>query len=245
MEKIAIFGATSAIATETARLFAKEGATIALIARDGDKLERLAEDLKVRGASDVKVLPFNALELESHTPVVASVLSSLGGLDRVLIAHGSLSDQTKCQESWETTEEALLINLISPLKLLTELAVYFEEKGSGNITVISSVAGDRGRKSNYVYGTCKAALTTFMQGLRNRLAKRGVSVTTIKPGFVDTPMTGHLPKTKLFASAESVGARIFTAMKRGEDVVYTPLVWLVIMTIIKSIPEGIFKKLSL
>ena len=245
MEKIAIFGATSAIATETARLFARDGATLALIARDVDKLERLAEDLKVRGARDVMVLPFDAKDVDGHGEMVKSTISTLQGLDRVLIAHGSLPDQPACEESWAATEEAFIVNMLSPIRLVSELAVYFEEQGRGNITVISSVAGDRGRKSNYVYGTSKGALSTFLQGVRNRLAKKGVSVTTIKPGFVDTPMTGHIPKTKLFASAEAVGARIYKAMKAGEDVVYTPLIWFAIMTIITSIPERIFKRLSL
>jgi decaprenylphospho-beta-D-erythro-pentofuranosid-2-ulose 2-reductase len=245
MERILIIGATSAIATETARLFAKGGAALALVARDQDKLERLTEDLRVRGAHDVYPITFDAAALDTHAAVLREAISKLGEIDKVLIAHGSLPDQAACEDSWDITANALAINLLSPLRFLTDLATYFEGRGSGNITVISSVAGDRGRKSNYVYGTSKAALSTFLGGLRNRLAKKGVTVTTIKPGFVDTPMTGHIPKTKLFASASAVGARVHKAMVRGEDVVYTPIIWLAIMTVITAIPERIFKKLSI
>jgi len=128
---------------------------------------------------------------------------------------------------------------------LTWLANYFEKRGKGNITVISSVAGDRGRQSNYIYGSAKGALSVFLQGLRNRLAPRGVSVTTIKPGFIDTPMTADIKKGPLFASAELVGTRVYKAMKRGESVVYTPFFWRFIMLIIIHIPECIFKRLKL
>jgi short-subunit dehydrogenase len=245
MEKILIIGATSAIATETARLFAQEGADIALLARDQGKLERLTEDLRVRRAHEVFPIFFDALDLDRHVGALKEAVDKLGYIDRALIAYGSLPNQSECQESWAKAQEALTINMISPLLLLTELGSYFESRGQGNITIISSVAGDRGRQSNYVYGTGKSALSTFTQGLRNRLAKVGVSVTTVKPGFVDTPMTGHLPKTKMFASAQAVGSRVHRAMKRGEDVVYTPIIWWPIMTVIKAIPEKIFKKLSL
>jgi short-subunit dehydrogenase len=163
----------------------------------------------------------------------------------VLIAHGDLPDQVDCQRTYEKTESALRSNLLSPIAFLTWLANYFEARRKGNITVIGSVAGDRGRQSNYVYGTAKGGLATFLQGLRNRLAPAGVSVTTIKPGFVDTPMTQHLPKGPLFAEAHTVGQRIHKAMLRGESVVYTPWFWRFIMAIILHIPEAIFKKMRL
>jgi decaprenylphospho-beta-D-erythro-pentofuranosid-2-ulose 2-reductase len=245
MKRVVIIGATSAIATQTARNFAADGAALFLIARNQEKLASLAADLQVRGASAVSTATFNASDLPSHEQLMESAARSLGEIDAALIAHGDLPDQKKCQASWQATEDALRTNLESPIAFLTWLGNYFESRRQGNITVISSVAGDRGRQSNYVYGAAKGALSTFLQGLRNRLAPLGVSVTTIKPGFVDTPMTQHLPKGPLFASAETVGARVYKAMKRGESVVYAPFFWRFIMLIIQHIPECIFKKLKL
>jgi short-subunit dehydrogenase len=170
---------------------------------------------------------------------------ALGEIDAALIAHGDLPNQGECQRGWTDTESALTTNFLSPVAFLTWLGNYFDTRGKGNITVISSVAGDRGRQSNYIYGSAKGALSVFLQGLRNRLAPRGVSVTTIKPGFIDTPMTAAIKKGPLFASAELVGKRIHKAMKRGESVVYTPFFWRFIMLIIIHIPECIFKKLKL
>ena len=124
-------------------------------------------------------------------------------------------------------------------------ANYFEKEKKGCIAVISSVAGDRGRQSNYIYGAAKGGVTTFLQGLRNRLSPSGVSVVTIKPGMVDTPMTAHLPKSPLFAKPSDVGKGIYKAMLAGKDIAYLPVYWKLIMFVIKIIPEGIFKKMRL
>lgn len=245
MKKIVIIGATSAIATETARCFAREGAALHLVGRNQETLERLAQDLRVRGAQHVSTSTFDAHSPDSHAEVIRNAVHQLKELDAALIAHGELPSQERCEAEWESCESALRVNLLSPIALLTELASYFITKGGGNITVISSVAGDRGRQSNYVYGAAKGGLSIFLQGLRNRLAHLGVTVTTVKPGFVDTPMTAHLAKGPLFASADRVGARIYRAMERGESVVYTPWFWGIIMRIIALIPEEIFKKLRL
>lgn len=245
MKKIVIIGATSAMATETARIFAQQGATLFLAARNAEKLERLADDLRVRSGAQVHTATFDAHDLGSHQPVMEKALAALGDIDAALIAHGDLPDQRECERSWHAAERSLATNFLSPIAFLTWLANFFEGRKKGNITVISSVAGDRGRQSNYVYGAAKGGLTTFLQGLRNRLAHHGVSVTTIKPGFVDTPMTANLKKGPLFASAESVGKRIYKAMTRGESVVYAPCFWRIIMLIILHIPEFVFKKLRL
>jgi short-subunit dehydrogenase len=245
MNNVMIIGATSAIATEVAREFAQSGAALFLFARNQERLETLANDLRVRGAKTVHTATFDAHDLESHQRRLEQAVELLGDLDAVLIAHGDLPDQTECQRGYQATERALQTNLLSPIAFLTWLANYFERRGRGNITVIGSVAGDRGRQSNYVYGTAKGALATFLQGLRNRLNFCGVTVTTIKPGFVDTPMTQHLPKGPLFAEARTVARRIHKAMTRGQTVVYTPWFWRFIMLIIQHIPESIFKKLRL
>jgi short-subunit dehydrogenase len=231
--------------TETARIFAREGASLHVVARDHERLERLAADLRVRGAHAVSTRTFDATQPGTHADVVRSAIQELGELEAALIGHGTLPSQEGCQTAWSSAEEAFIVNLMSPVALLTELATYFEGRKSGNITVISSVAGDRGRQSNYVYGATKGGLSIFLQGLRNRLAHYGVSVTTIKPGFVDTPMTAHIAKGPLFASPEKVGARIHKAMRRGESVVYTPWFWRIIMGIIVLVPEAIFKKMRL
>ena len=245
MKKIVIIGATSAVATETARCFALQGADLFLAGRNQEKLERLAQDLRVRGASSVHTGLFNARDLASHDQLLEHAFHKLGEIDAALIAHGDLPDQKECARAWAETERAFATNLLSPLACLTWLANYFETRGKGNITVISSVAGDRGRQSNYIYGAAKGGLSIFLQGLRNRLAPQGVSVTTIKPGFIDTPMTAHIQKGPLFASPEMVGKRIHQAMIKGESVVYTPFFWRFIMLIIQHIPEFIFKRMKL
>jgi short-subunit dehydrogenase len=161
-----------------------------------------------------------------------------------LIAHGTLSNQQLCEQSVEKTLEEFQTNCLSFISLLTILANYFEQQKRGVIAVISSVAGDRGRKSNYVYGAAKAAVTAFLSGLRSRLAASNVTVITIKPGTVDTPMTAHLRKGLLFASPQKVGAGIYAAMKQKKEVVYLPGYWRLIMFVVRSIPERFFKRVS-
>ncbi len=245
MKRIVIIGATSAIATETAREFAKEGAALFLIARNQRRLDELAQDLTVRGATAAHTATFDALDISSHERLLEEAFHKLGEIDAALVAHGELPDQEQCQRSVSRTQETITTNLMSPIAFCTWLANYLEKRKTGNITVITSVAGDRGRQSNYLYGTSKGGLAIFLQGLRNRLTPAGVTVTTVKPGFVDTPMTKHLPKGPLFASAETVGRRIHKAMLRGEAVVYTPFFWRFIMLIIQHIPEFVFRRMKL
>lgn len=245
MQKILIIGATSAIAEAYAKRCAVQGHSLFLLARNTERLESLAQDLRVRGAKAVHCATFEANALDSHPALLGRVKTELGGLDRVLIAHGTLGDQRACEQSVEQTLQELQTNALSAISLLTLLANHFEQQRHGCIAVISSVAGDRGRQSNYVYGTAKGALSIFLQGLRNRLHKSGVQVLTIKPGFVDTPMTATFPKGPLWASPEKVAQDIEKAIEKKKDVLYTPGFWRLIMSIIKAVPEMIFKKLSL
>ncbi len=194
MQKILIIGATSAIAEATARRFALRGASLYLLARNQDRLSDLSGDLKIRGASAVGYAPFDANDFESHEAVLKHAIGEMGGIDVVLIAYGTLADQKACENSFSRTLQELNTNLISVVSLLTFLANHFAEQRHGTIAVIGSVAGDRGRQSNYVYGTAKGAMSIYLQGLRNRLHKNGVHVLTIKPGFVDTPMTRSFSK---------------------------------------------------
>ena len=240
-----IVGATSAIAEATARRFAGDGDRIALAGRNAGRLAAIAEDLRIRGAAQVEIVQLDANEFAAHEPAVSRAAEALGGLDTVLIAHGTLPDQRACEASVSATLDAITTNGTSVIALLTVLANRFQQQGSGTIGVISSVAGDRGRQSNYVYGTAKAAVSTFAQGLRHRLANTGVKVVTIKPGFVDTPMTASFKKGFLWANPDAVARRIHRAMARGEDVVYTPWFWRWIMMIVRAVPESIFKRTRL
>ncbi|MCP3871007.1 MAG: SDR family oxidoreductase [Gammaproteobacteria bacterium] len=245
MNKTLIIGATSAIAIATARLWASDGDPLYLVARDVGKLEATANDLKTRGSSQVEFQVMDVLEHSRHLAVIEEATARLGGLDRVLIAHGTLPDQAACQADIELSRRELEINCLSTFSLLTHLANLFESKGSGTIAVLSSVAGDRGRQSNYLYGTAKGALSLFLQGLRNRLYPSQVNVITIKPGFVDTPMTDTFPKGLLWAQPERVAADIYKGINKGRDIIYTPFFWRYLMWVIKAIPEPLFKRLSL
>jgi len=243
--RILIVGATSAIAHETAKRFAKDGAEFFLVARSPEKLEDTGNDLKVRGAKRIETFLLDVTDLDRHQEMIETAISTLDGLDMVLISYGTLGDQQKCQVSVSETLKEFTTNCTSVISLLTILAGYFEQQKRGCIAAVSSVAGDRGRQSNYVYGAAKGGLSVFLQGLRNRLSKSGVAVVTVKPGLIDTPMTASVKKGLLAASARGVGEGIYRAMKDRKEVVYLPWFWRPIMLIVRSIPEPVFKRLSL
>ena len=230
---------------ETARAYARSGARLFLVARHAERLSAVAEDLRVRGAGEVGTAVLDVKDVARHQSLVEAAVAALGGLDVALLAHGTLPDQARCQVSVAETLEALEINFSATVALLTLLANRFEAQRGGCIAVIGSVAGDRGRPSNYVYGAAKGGLAIFLQGLRNRLYRSGVVVITLKPGFVDTPMTAGVPKNPLFATAPRVGLAGYRAIERGRDVVYIPWFWRLIMAAVKSLPESIFKRLRL
>ena len=243
--RVLIVGATSAIAQAAARYFAAHGALLFLSARNPQKLSEAAADLRVRGAAQVTTKAMDVADFDLHAPLIEEARQKLGGFDVVLIAHGTLGDQKVCEKSYEATEKELKINFLSVVSLLTPLANILESQQSGCLAVISSVAGDRSRQSNYVYGTAKGAVSLFLQGLRNRLHKSGITVLTIKPGFVDTPMTAGLKKNPLFASPDEIGRGIYRAIQKKRDVVYLPGYWRGIMLAVKILPEFLFKRLSL
>lgn len=245
MKKILITGAASAIAQATARLYAKEGDSFFLIDRDSDRLEAVANDLTVRGAKQVHIKTLDLNQFAEHQVVLDEADQKLAGIDIALIAHGTLPKQKECEQSWEKTSMELTTNFVSAASLLTRLANYFETEKAGTIAVIASVAGDRGRASNYVYGSAKGALTIFTDGLRNRLHKSGVQVLTIKPGFVDTPMTAEFKKGPLWAKPAAVARGIYRAIEHKKDKVYLPGFWRLIMFVIRNIPERVFKKMHL
>ena len=244
-KRILIIGATSAIAEAAARQWAARGDALFLVGRRRQKLDDIAADLKVRGATKAGVFEMDATDVAAHAVMLDAAVAELGGLDVALIAHGTLPDQKACETSVELSLREIDNNGLSVIALCTLLGNHFESQGGGSIAVISSVAGDRGRQSNYVYGAAKGMVTRFLQGLRNRLAKKGVQVLTIKPGFVDTPMTAAFKKGALWAQPGDVARGIIAAIDTGRDEVYLPGFWRLIMLVIRHIPEFIFKKLSL
>jgi short-subunit dehydrogenase len=246
MKKIAVIGATSAIAHETVKHFAKEGAEFFLVARNASRLQTVADDLKVRGAKKVTTALLDMNELEQHSRLLEQALEGLGGtIDLLFVAYGTLPEQKECEEDVKVALHSFHTNAVSVISLLTLAAPIFERQNSGTIAVISSVAGDRGRRYNYLYASAKAAVSTFVQGLRSRLFHSGVTVVTIKPGPIDTPMTVHHRKSLLFASKEKAGADIYRAIIKGKQTAYVPWFWQIIMTVIKLIPETIFKRTNL
>lgn len=242
---VVVLGATSAIAHMATRRFAKTGAAFYLVGRDQAKLDTVAKDLVACGATSVQVDAVDLGNLAAIDPLVGRIAKTCAKVDVVLLAHGILGEQAESEKSFARAEEVFRVNFLSVVAFLTPMAARLEAQGSGAIAVIGSVAGDRGRQSNYVYGSSKAALATFTDGLRNRLYKRGVHVVTIKPGFTSTPMTAHIKQGPLYVSADVVGEGVFRAIERRTNIAYLPWFWCGIMTIIKAIPEFLFKRLSL
>jgi len=227
------------------RPLAEQGASFYLVARNPEKLKAVASDLQTRGASAIFVKVMDLDDTAAHESMLSDAAHKLETIDFALIAHGVLGNQEHDQASYSATEAILRINFLSAVSLITWLANYFEATHQGTLAVISSVAGDRGRKSNYIYGASKGALNIFLEGVRNRIDRSGVHVLTIKPGFVATPMTAHLPQNALFAHPTAVGLGILKAIEKRKDVAYVPPVWALIMLIIRSIPDRIFKRLNL
>ena len=245
MKNILIIGASSAIAQATARIWAKQQAAFFLVGRDRAKLERLAQDLLVRGASKAEIGVIDFMNVVQHQEVIAEACDFLGGIDLALIAHGALTNQFKAEQDNKYAVEEITLNFSAAASFLTLIASHMEARKQGVIAIIGSVAGDRGRASNYVYGASKSGLAAFAQGLRQRLSKANVHVLLIKPGFVDTPMTQEFKKGFLWASPDQVAKDIDRAIAKKKNTLYTPWFWTWIMLIIQHIPEPIFKKLKL
>ncbi len=243
--RVLALGATSAIAEATLRLLAEQGANFVLVARSEPKLAAVRDDLLTRGATAAIGYVSDLNETESHAAMLAEATAALGGLDLALVAHGIQGDQAEAEREYAVAEAILRTNFLSAVSLIGWLANYFEAQRRGTIAVISSVAGDRGRKSNYVYGASKGGLNVFLDGVRNRVDRAGVNVLTIKPGFVATPMTAHLSRNALFAAPGQVARGIARAIEKRKDVVYVPGFWRWIMLIVRMIPEPVFKKMNL
>jgi decaprenylphospho-beta-D-erythro-pentofuranosid-2-ulose 2-reductase len=243
---VLILGATSGIASALAKEFAAHKYDLVLGGRDRDELSALASDLSLRNSVRASFLAFDALDIQTHAASLQSFLAESGNtLAGAVVCIGYLGDQAKAQVDWDEARLILDTNFTGCVSALNILANHFEPRRTGFICAISSVAGDRGRQSNYLYGAAKAGLSVCLQGLRNRLFPAGVKVITVKPGFVDTRMTYGRPGLFLLASPESVAKGIFRAIVKGKSVVYLPWFWRPIMLIVRSIPETIFKRLKM
>lgn len=241
----AVFGATSGIVRAVVAELAKRGATLILAGRNLPEVERVAADARLRYGVQTAAVAFDACDTAAHAAVFASVVERAGRLDGVLVAFGTLTDQKQAERDAAAAEAMIASNYTGVVSIVTHAANYFETQGRGVIGVISSVAGDRGRQSNYVYGSAKAGVTVFCQGLRQRLCKKGVRVVTIKPGMVDTPMTYGMKLPPIVAKPERVARDIVRALERADGDVYTPFFWRFIMLAIRLVPEPVFKRLSL
>ena len=242
MARVAIFGATSAIAAEVAVLHAARGDALHLCGRDPDKLAALMARL-----AGARVPPrcthADFADLDANAALVARVIAASGGLDTVLIAHGVLGDQEASERDFAEAERSIRVNFTSVVSLLVPLANHLEATRGGRLGVITSVAGERGRPRNYTYGACKGALNLYLQGVRSRLYPAGVSVTTLKLGPVDTPMTVSHEKNRLFAQAPEVARDIVRAMDARRREAFVPRVWAAIMPVVRLTPEALFQKL--
>lgn len=245
MKKIVIVGAASAIAEHYARLEADNGAALLLAGRSASRLEAIAADLRTRGAAEVITFDLDVNAVDRHWALLAAAWSRFGEVDVVLLAHGTLPDNEACAADPVRTVLEFNTNGTSTIALMAAAAQHLQAQGRGTLAVISSVAGDRGRASNYLYGSAKAAVTAYASGLRQRLGGSGVNVLTIKPGFVDTPMTQAFRKGPLWASPQVVARGIFRAIERRRGVAYLPAFWWCVMRVITHIPEPLFRRIRL
>lgn len=243
--RVAVFGATADIGASFIALCAQKGATLYLVGRNKDALEQIAADARVRGGT-VHAEPFDFGDISGIRSLVERAFETLGGIDVAAIFYGVLSENVACERDLLELERQLRINFVSPATLLTELGTTMKAHDrKGVLVAVTSVAGDRGRASNYVYGSGKAGLSAFCSGLGQALAPHGVVVVDVRPGFVATKMTKHLSQGPLFASPEAVARGIVRAIRRERPVVYLPWFWRLIMGIIVHIPTRLFRKLSL
>jgi decaprenylphospho-beta-D-erythro-pentofuranosid-2-ulose 2-reductase len=242
---VLIVGATSAIAEAAARIWAARGDALYLAARREPLLEACAADLRLRGARLVAHERFDATDRASHAALIERATAAMAGLDVVLVAHGTLPDQAACESDVAAALAEIELNALATTSIALHAANRLEALGGGTLAVITSVAGVRGRQGNYVYGSAKAQVSTLLSGLRQRLAKKGVAVVDIRPGFVDTPMTASFSKGALWAQPGKVARDIVRAIDRGTPVAYTPWFWRWIMLVIRHIPQAIFNRIKL
>ena len=243
--KILIIGATSAIAKSTARLYASRKAQMFLIARNEQLLSDLKADLTIRGAQSVAYHVLDVSRQKDHRHAIEQAKQALEEIDIALLCHGSLPDQDACEDDYKKAEKEINVNGLSVISLCTEIAKIFKAQQSGTLAVITSVSGDRGRQPNFIYGAAKSMVSTYLQGLRGKLRPHKVHVIDIRPGLVDSPMTAKFEKGPLWSAPELVANKIVRSIDNKRHTVYVPGYWRIIMAIVCSIPEFIFKRLKI
>lgn len=245
-ERIVALGALSAIGEATLRIYAEEGARLLLAGRGKDRLQALAADLEARGATSVVVWPTDLAGVQDAPAELARMTAAIGGLDAVLLFYGTLGDHAAAEFDMAQARRILVTNFTSAAEWCLAAAGIIESQRHGAVVVVGSVAGDRGRQSNYIYGAAKGGLGLIVQGLAHRLARCGGRAVIVKPGFVDTPMTAGLAKGgPLWAKPEAVGAIIRRAAKSTSPVVYAPGFWRYIMLAVRAVPSPVFHKTKL
>lgn len=244
MKNIVILGATSGIAQAVAKEMLADDVVFHLVARNKEKLNIVVADLVARGCNRAEsyLLDFN--DMSRHAEVVKTISDAADVIDTLFVCFGIMHSQQDCEANVAKAVEQLNSNYTHAVSLLVLFSQSMAKQSSGSIAVVSSVAGDRGRKSNYIYGSAKAGLSIFLEGLRYKLHGQGINVLTIKPGFVDSPMTADIDKGALWATTEQVAKHIVKAIRKKKSVIYVPPFWFFIMAIIKLIPAFIFRKLN-
>jgi decaprenylphospho-beta-D-erythro-pentofuranosid-2-ulose 2-reductase len=243
--RIVILGATSAIAEATARIWAAESARFILVSRDTGRLENIAGDLKARGAADAIAWPLDCASADAATEL-DKMVAALGGLDVLLLAYGALGDQAEMERTPDAVAQLIQTNFTSAVAWCLATAAALEKQRAGSLLVIGSVAGDRGRRSNFIYGATKGGLARLVEGIAHKLAPLGARAVLIKPGFVDTPMTaGFTKKGLLWAKPEQVAPVIAAAAQSGGPIVYAPPFWRLVMLVIRHLPIFVFNRLNI
>ncbi len=244
-QRIVILGAASAIAEAAARIWAKQGARLILVGRDKDRLDAISANLKTLGASEARADVLDCTRADARAEL-AGMVETLGGLDILLLAYGTLGDQKVLEADPAKTDELIQTNFTSAVAWCLAASAILERQRSGVLLVIGSVAGDRGRRSNFIYGACKGGLARLVEGIAHKLAPLGARAVVIKPGFVDTPMTASFEKKGLlWAKPGAVATIIAKAAEKGGPVVYAPAFWRWIMLVIRNLPAVVFNKLNI
>jgi decaprenylphospho-beta-D-erythro-pentofuranosid-2-ulose 2-reductase len=245
--RVIVLGATSAIAEATARLYAGEGAELLLVARNGQRAAAIADDLRLRGTARVVVITHDLADTADVATDFARFVAALGGVDHVLLAYGVLGDQHAEERDPATAAATLEVNFTSAALWVLAAADILERQGQGSLVVLGSVAGDRGRRGNFVYGAAKAGLATLVEGIAHRFANSGPRAVIVKPGPVITPMTEGFAHRKgaMWATPEKIAAIVRRAADRGGPVVYAPWFWRWVMLVVRSLPAPIFNRLDI
>jgi decaprenylphospho-beta-D-erythro-pentofuranosid-2-ulose 2-reductase len=244
-QRILVFGATSAICHALLKLYATDGCSLFLVARNGGKLTAFADDLSVRGGTIAGSSSYDFNAYDKHKEVIAEAQSCLGKIDLVIVAHGSLPSQSECESSSTALKACMDDNFTSAAVIIQSISQTLAQQGSGTLAAFSSVAGDRGRKSNYVYGAAKSGIDTLLQGLSGRFSGTGINIVNIKPGMVISPMTADMKHGALWSTPEAIAPKIYRAIDAGRAVCYVPGYWRLIMWVIRTLPTTILARLPI